>query len=267
MKIGSLVFAVVLAATYVSAAHAQSQFPCSTPNGTCLTVVPNQQPAGWIVGEIRTFAFGADSRQLINELAAKGWVEAKGQSAIRKDFDELWKVIGTTWGAADSSNVFYLPDLRGVFMRGWNDGRVPPPNHKSAPYAGDPDASARSTPRPEAGEAGGSAGASGDHVGSAQEDGVGPHKHTLGNTVQFVGGNPGYELTQNPDRNHFSCCMYTQLNEDMGQKLLKTESRPANVYVAYFIYVGKSAQILEPTAAEKQQGQTGRIVPANRMRR
>ena len=76
MKYRSLIFATFLSMIWVSAAVAQSQFPCNAPGSTCLTVVPNQQPAGWIVGEIRTFAFGADSRQLINELAAKGWVEA-----------------------------------------------------------------------------------------------------------------------------------------------------------------------------------------------
>lgn len=259
MKLRNRLFVAIAIALFICGAHAQSQFPCKTTSGTgCLTIIPNQQQGGWIVGEIRTFAFGEDSAQLINELQSKGWVMARGQSLIRKDFDELWKVIGTDWGAADTSNVFYLPDLRGLFLRGWNDGRIPPPNHQTHPYSGDPDAGKRVTPRPEAGEASGVAGANGDHVGSVQADTVGPHKHVLGNTVQFSSDRGGYELTQNPST-LFPCCLFTQLDKDMSQGQLGAETRSSNVYVAYFIFVGKPAQEIQPNPAERAQGQTGRV--------
>jgi hypothetical protein len=88
-------------------ALAQTPFPCkiTVANPTCLTIGPTQRPQGWIVGEIKTFAVGADSRDLIDQLAKQGWVEAAGQSAIRKDFDELWKIAGTSWGSADKRSV------------------------------------------------------------------------------------------------------------------------------------------------------------------
>jgi phage-related tail fiber protein len=35
----------------------------------------------------------------------------------------LFAAIGTTFGAGDGSTTFLVPDLRGEFMRGWDDGR------------------------------------------------------------------------------------------------------------------------------------------------
>ena len=35
----------------------------------------------------------------------------------------LFTAIGTTFGAGDGSTTFNLPDLRGEFVRGWDDGR------------------------------------------------------------------------------------------------------------------------------------------------
>ncbi|WP_231679148.1 phage tail protein, partial [Ralstonia pseudosolanacearum] len=35
----------------------------------------------------------------------------------------LYAEIGTTFGAGDGAATFNLPDLRGEFLRGWDDGR------------------------------------------------------------------------------------------------------------------------------------------------
>jgi phage-related tail fiber protein len=35
----------------------------------------------------------------------------------------LFAAIGTTWGGGNGSTTFNVPDLRGEFMRGWDDGR------------------------------------------------------------------------------------------------------------------------------------------------
>src|SRR5437879_4081743 len=80
-------------------AVAQTPFPCPD-NASCVTV----SAQGWIVREIRALAFGGDSKKAIDQLAQQGWVECAGQSAIRKDFDELWRVTGTDWGSADKTN-------------------------------------------------------------------------------------------------------------------------------------------------------------------
>lgn len=52
-----------------------------------------------------------------------GYVKANGATVSRVTYAALFSAIGTTFGAGDGSTTFVLPDLRGVFMRGWDDGR------------------------------------------------------------------------------------------------------------------------------------------------
>ena len=231
-------------------------YPCKT-SAACLFVGPTGTPQGWIAGEIRAFAFGGDSRKVIDELAAKGWVECAGQSAIRKDFDELWRVVGTEWGSADKTNVFFLPDFRGLFLRDWNHNRTPPPQHTDVPFSGDVDQASRISPRPEAGEANGDPGATGDHVGSLQPPAVGPHDHYVGNKAGMVGGPPGFEITYNS-----GWAQYGHFATDSGQNGVRKETRPSNAYILYLIYVGKAAAVVEPTVDQSQTGATARLCRA-----
>ncbi|OQW90902.1 MAG: hypothetical protein BWK78_05945 [Thiotrichaceae bacterium IS1] len=48
-----------------------------------------------------------------------GWLECNGQAINRIDYARLFNKIGTTFGAGDNETTFNLPDLRGVFVRGW----------------------------------------------------------------------------------------------------------------------------------------------------
>jgi microcystin-dependent protein len=41
----------------------------------------------------------------------------------RSTYSSLFSAIGTTYGVGDGSTTFNLPDLRGEFPRGWDDGR------------------------------------------------------------------------------------------------------------------------------------------------
>jgi phage-related tail fiber protein len=52
-----------------------------------------------------------------------GWLKANGQAVSRTTYAALFTAIGTTFGAGDGSTTFNLPDLRGEFMRGWDDSR------------------------------------------------------------------------------------------------------------------------------------------------
>jgi microcystin-dependent protein len=52
-----------------------------------------------------------------------GWLKANGQAVSRTTYAALFSAIGTTFGVGDGSTTFNLPDLRGEFMRGWDDGR------------------------------------------------------------------------------------------------------------------------------------------------
>ena len=52
-----------------------------------------------------------------------GWLKANGAAISRTTYSALFDAIGTTFGSGNGSTTFNLPDLRGEFMRGWDDGR------------------------------------------------------------------------------------------------------------------------------------------------
>ena len=55
--------------------------------------------------------------------APTGWVKANGAALSRTTYDALFTSIGTTFGSGDGSSTFNIPDLRGEFLRSWDDGR------------------------------------------------------------------------------------------------------------------------------------------------
>ena len=66
------------------------------------------------IGDIKTVAT-AD--------APKGWLKCNGATVSRTQYAALFAAIGTRFGVGDGSTTFALPDLRGEFVRGWDDGR------------------------------------------------------------------------------------------------------------------------------------------------
>lgn len=52
-----------------------------------------------------------------------GWLKANGAAVSRTAYAGLFAAIGTTFGVGDGFNTFNVPDLRGEFIRGWDDGR------------------------------------------------------------------------------------------------------------------------------------------------
>ena len=55
--------------------------------------------------------------------APSGYLKCNGANVSRTTYADLFAVIGTTHGAGDGSSTFGLPDLRGEFVRGWDDSR------------------------------------------------------------------------------------------------------------------------------------------------
>ena len=51
-----------------------------------------------------------------------GYLECNGAHVSRTTYAALFAAIGTTWGSSTSSN-FHLPDLRGEFVRGFDNSR------------------------------------------------------------------------------------------------------------------------------------------------
>lgn len=55
--------------------------------------------------------------------APAGWLKANGAQVSRSVYANLFAAISTRFGAGNGSTTFTLPDLRGVFLRGFDDGR------------------------------------------------------------------------------------------------------------------------------------------------
>tara|TARA_Y100000361_G_scaffold153769_1_gene176541 strand:- start:26 stop:1150 length:1125 start_codon:yes stop_codon:yes gene_type:complete len=52
-----------------------------------------------------------------------GYLECDGQEISRTTFAGLFAIIGITYGAGNGSSTFNVPDLRGEFVRGFDNGR------------------------------------------------------------------------------------------------------------------------------------------------
>ena len=68
--------------------------------------------AGVPVGTILTF--GAST-------PPSGFLECNGSAISRSTYASLFSILSTTHGAGDGSSTFNIPDLRGQFVRGWDN--------------------------------------------------------------------------------------------------------------------------------------------------
>lgn len=55
--------------------------------------------------------------------APTGWLECNAAAVSRTTYAGLFAAIGTVFGTGDGSTTFNLPDMRGEFARGWDNGR------------------------------------------------------------------------------------------------------------------------------------------------
>lgn len=56
-------------------------------------------------------------------VAPIGYLKCNGAAVSRTTYARLFAIIGTTFGAGNGTTTFNLPDLRGEFIRGFDDGR------------------------------------------------------------------------------------------------------------------------------------------------
>lgn len=154
----------------------------------------NGIPPGTIV------AFGGDIDRI-----PFGWLLCDGSSisANDKQYTNLYNAIGTSWGG--NSLSFNLPDLRGLFLRGVDNGK-----------GNDPDIALRTAMT--------TGGNSGNKVGSFQPDELGSHYH-LFTMRQDPGANNEAAGGTNGVRNHAAA------TDPAGGN----ETRPKNAYVNYII--------------------------------
>ncbi len=102
-------------------------------------------PAGTIIYSART-------------TAPTGYLKANGAAVSRTTYATLFAAIGTLYGGGDGSTTFNVPDLRGEFIRGFDDSRGVD---------------------------------SGRSMGSSQAEMIGPHNHGIndpGHSHSYSGG-------------------------------------------------------------------------------
>lgn len=90
---------------------ALSTIPSAQIDTTVQTAISIQQPPPGFI------AFFAGSTP------PTGWIKANGALISRTAYSALFAAIGTTYGAGDGSTTFAVPDLRGEFIRAWDDAR------------------------------------------------------------------------------------------------------------------------------------------------
>ena len=66
-----------------------------------------------------------------------GYLKLEGQEVSKTTYQALWSIYGTTYGTATDSNNFKLPDMRGTFARGWDNGKGRDSGRKFGEYQAD----------------------------------------------------------------------------------------------------------------------------------
>ena len=109
-----------------------SRAPLASPALTGIPTAPTAS-TGTRSTQLATTAFvGAESQiaaptgsvyTFAGSTVPTGWLKCNGALLSRTTYASLFAVIGTTYGAGDGSTTFALPDLRGEFVRGVDDGR------------------------------------------------------------------------------------------------------------------------------------------------
>lgn len=77
----------------------------------------------YITGNIQTSVLTGAIMYFAKSTAPIGWLKCNGATISRTTYADLFTAIGTTFGVGDGSTTFKIPDLRGEFVRGWDDSR------------------------------------------------------------------------------------------------------------------------------------------------
>ena len=147
--------------------------------------------------------------QFAGSSAPSGYLKANGNAVSRTTYAALFAAIGTAYGTGDGSTTFNLPDLRGEFVRGLDDGRGVD---------------------------------SGRAIGSAQEDAFQGHWHGIENATNGQAGNDGgggagsgnIRIDGAPST-PYPYATYTTSDGVNGTPRTASETRPRNIALLYCI--------------------------------
>ncbi len=140
------------------------------------------------------------------------WLLCDGRVILRQDYPLLYAVIGKLYGGSDEAETFFLPDYRGYFLRGTDHGTNRDPNAKTRTKAAGSD-----------------------------------HADAVGSTQEYATKRPTKPFTADVPRipsSTVKCdsgAVYQRAG-DGGAKTIPScthggdgDTRPVNVYVAYYI--------------------------------
>jgi len=92
-------------------------------------------PSG--LAEAGVFAdYTASIHWFATQISPTGFIKANGAELLIESYSNLYEKIGTTFGG-DGIATFNVPDLRGEFIRGWDDGRGVDSDREFGSYQGD----------------------------------------------------------------------------------------------------------------------------------
>ncbi|MCG8433594.1 MAG: phage tail protein [Gammaproteobacteria bacterium] len=181
------------------------------------TIVPYAGPVDAVAGQTENKIYpGSDVKGYDLRLELQGWLVCDGRAVAVCRYPELFRVIGNVWGKKDTGH-FYLPDLRGRFVRGVNAGA------KDDGKPRDPQADERKPSQ--------SDGWKGNQVGSVQQDALETHVHNY--QMAFVSGmgdkgDPVYGKDKSQPTS-------TPLTTGTNPARVSTETRPKNIAVNFLI--------------------------------
>jgi microcystin-dependent protein len=143
-----------------------------------------------------------------------GFLECDGAAVSRTTYADLFAVLGTTYGIGDGATTFNLPDLRGEFIRGFDNGA-----------GNDPDAAGR-TDRGD--------GTTGDNVGTKQGHAVEDHIHSSSVNMQTFPG-AGGTINEDAGTTVLNQNLSAVINGTSGATVSANETRGRNVGVMFIV--------------------------------
>ena len=145
--------------------------------------------SGGVVPPGTVVAYGSTS-------TPNGYIYCNGAAVSRTTYSDLFSAIGTNFGGGNGSTTFNVPDLRGAFIRGQDDGR---------------------------------GWDSGRGFASYQADDFASHDHSI--TVWYI---YGWSQSEVPAASHFGWGQ-AQTRDEPIQNRGGNETRPKNYALRYFI--------------------------------
>ena len=138
-----------------------------------------------------------------------GWHECDGTLLSTTDYSTLYGVIGLSFGKSPPSGQFYLPDLRGQFVRGVDDGAGTDPDSATRTDMQDPSIAWNG-------------------VGSVQSSALQTHTHSY-DTVDTNASDGNIQ-----DKSGYNVEGYNS-GAPEGANVSQSETRPTNAYLYYII--------------------------------